>query len=240
MDTMIKKNMYLLANKVVHESRLFTNPQIKYVFIKNERKPQFVIGVRDDIDEIECIFHTSQANEPTLLEDLTYNHPIFSQETEVCEEGYLLSLMDEGYEPIFIDIQSHANLWDFIDYYMDILDSKEDTITKYIDYCALSGINPTLLSEYSDLIINDLYDVYIKEDQMIFCFNKDGDYIFLNHHDNEYIVESVNDSEEKTYPTFKEAFQNFLNLSIEDIAFRHIIEKDVSEAIERLGEKTHE
>lgn len=45
MEKSIRKNMYLLANKKVHESLLFTNPYIKYVLMKNERKPQFIIGM---------------------------------------------------------------------------------------------------------------------------------------------------------------------------------------------------
>lgn len=165
MEKSKRKNMYLLANKKVHESLLFTNPYIKYVLMKNERKPQFIIGIYDDIDEINCVFEPNNDNDQVILEDLEYKHPIFSEETEVCEEGYILSMISEGYEPVFIDIQTHVKLWDFIDYHIDTVDAEIDTIMDYLNYCHSSGINPSLLSEYSDIVINDLYAIYLKDEK---------------------------------------------------------------------------
>ena len=82
MEKSIRKNMYLLANKKLHESLLFINPYIKYVLMKNERKPQFIIGIYDDIDDINCIFEPKNDNEQVIIEDLEYKHPIFSEETD--------------------------------------------------------------------------------------------------------------------------------------------------------------
>ena len=65
MEKSTRKNMYLLANKKVHESLLFTNPYIKYVLMKNERKPQFIIGIYDDIDEINCAVSYTHLTLPT-------------------------------------------------------------------------------------------------------------------------------------------------------------------------------
>lgn len=166
MEKSTRKNMYLLANKKVHESLLFINPYIKYVLMKNERKPQFIIGIYDDMDDINCIFEPKNDNDQVILEDLEYKHPIFSKETDVCEEGYILSVISEGYEPVFIDIQTHIKLWDFIDYYIDTMDAEIDTIMNYLNYCYSSGINSNLLSEYSDIIINDLYAIYMKDEKL--------------------------------------------------------------------------
>ena len=166
MEKSTRKNMYLLANKILHESLLFITPYIKYVLMKNERKPQFIIGIYDDIDDINCIFEPKNDNEQVILEDLEYSHPIFSKETEVCEEGYILSMISEGYEPVFIDIQTHVKLWDFIDYHMDTVDSEKATILCYLKYCRSSGISPDLLSEYSDITINDLYAIYMKDEKL--------------------------------------------------------------------------
>lgn len=166
MEKSKRKNMYLLANKKVQESLLFTNPYIKYVLMKNERKPQFIIGIYDVIDEINCVYEPHPDNAPVFLEDLEYKHHIFSEETEACEEGYILSLISEGYEPVFIDIQTHVKLWDFIDYHMDTVDSEKATVLCYLKYCRSSGISPDLLSEYSDITINDLYAIYMKDEKL--------------------------------------------------------------------------
>lgn len=166
MEKSKRKNLYLLANKKVHESLLFTNPYIKYVLMKNERKPQFIIGIYDDIDEINCVFEPNNDDDQVILEDLEYKHPIFSEETGVCEEGYILSMISEGYEPVFIDIQTHIKLWDFIDYYINTVNVEIDIIMNYLNYCSSTGINSILLSEYSDIIINDLYAIYMKDEKL--------------------------------------------------------------------------
>lgn len=163
MDQSNRKKLFLLVVKKVHESLLFTNPQIKYILMKNERKPQFIIGIFDDIDEINCIYEPCPNNVPIFIENLEYSHPIFSEMTESCEEGYILSMIDEGYEPIYIDIQTHAHLWDYIDYFMTEMDHTKDTIIKYLEYCRASGIHPSVLIEYSDMYINDLYAIYIND-----------------------------------------------------------------------------
>ena len=240
MNKLIKKNMYLLANKTVYESRLFIDPQIKYIFMKNERKPQFVIGIYDPVDEIECIFNSVTADESISLENLKYSHPIFSEETGVCEEGYLLSLMDEKYESIFIDIPTHAKLWDFIDYYMDILDSKEDMIIKYLEFSRSSGINSILLSEYSDSIINNLYAIYLKDEKMILSYNKCDNYVYLDHDENGYIIESLENPKGTTYRDFKSAFYDFLSIVLNDITSTHSIQEELNETLIKLGEKKHE
>ena len=237
MEKSTRKNMYLLAVKKVHESLLFTNPYIKYVLVKNERKPKFIIGIFDDIDEINCVYKPHLNNSTVLLENLKYNHPVFSEQTEMCEEGYILSLIDDGFVPVFIDIKSHANLWDHIDYYMGYFDTKKDIIIQYLKFCQSSGINLTLLSEYSDLSINDLYYLYIKNEQMIFYFNKGENFISLNFHEDGYISMKISST---WYPEFKEAFRNCLNFSIDDVVFRDEIQKDIDEVIQKLGDKEHE
>lgn len=75
-------------------------------------------------------------------------------------------MISEGYEPVFIDIQTHIKLWDFIDYYIDTVNAEIDTILNYLNYCYSSGINSNLLSEYSDIIINDLYAIYMKDEKL--------------------------------------------------------------------------
>lgn len=46
------------------------------------------------------------------------------------------------------------------------MDAEIDTIMNYLNYCYSSGINPILLSEYSDMIINDLYAIYMKDEKL--------------------------------------------------------------------------
>lgn len=79
MEKSTTKNMYLLAVKKVHKSLLFTNLYIKYVLAKNVRKPKFIIGIFDDIDEINCVYKPHLNNATVLLENLKYDHPIFSE-----------------------------------------------------------------------------------------------------------------------------------------------------------------
>lgn len=240
MEKSIRKNMYLLANKKVHESLLFTNPYIKYVLMKNERNPQFIIGIYDDIDELHYVFEPNNDNDQVILEDLEYKNPIFSEETEVCEEGYILSLISNGYEPVFIDIQTHVKLWDFIDYHMDTVDYEKATIICYLKYCRSSGITPELLFEYSDITINDLYAIYMEDENMILCYNKSNTYIFLDHESNKYTIESLENPEGTTYKDFKSAFHDFLSMVLEDITSTHAIKEDLGETLIKLGEKEHE
>ena len=240
MEKSIRKNMYLLANKKVHESLLFTNPYIKYVLMKNERKPQFIIGIYDDIDELDCVFEPNNDNDQVILEYLEYKHPIFSEETEACEEGYILSLISEGYEPVFIDIQTHVKLWDFIDYHMDTVDSEKETILCYLEFCLNAGINPDLLSEYSDISINNLYKLFIKDTYSILCYNKYGNFLSLDHDGNDYVLGLMDNSKKVQYTDFNSAFHDFLSIVLEDITSTHAIKEDLGETLRKLGEKEHE
>lgn len=180
-------NMYLLAVKKVHESRLFTSPHIKYVFTKNDRKPQFLIGISDEIDEINCIYELCSDNRLIYLEDLEYADSIFSDITEDCEEGFILSVMSEGYDPVFIDIQTHVCLWDYIDYYITEIEKEKETIIKYLEFCYSTGISSYLLSEYSDILINNLYSIYFKDPFMILIHKTHDNFLVSNSYEDGYI-----------------------------------------------------
>lgn len=101
-------------------------------------------------------------------------------------------MISEGYEPVFIDIQTHIHLWDFIDYHIGTVDTEKDTLLHYLEYCHSSDIAPSLLLEYSDVTFNNLYDIFLNDKQSIFFYNALGGYIFLNHHDNGFLLDSEN------------------------------------------------
>ncbi len=161
------------AIKLIYDSAMFVIPYLKYIMVKKGKKNKYMIGIQEVADKTNYIYISHHKKKLIKADDIHYLNKVDEENFDICEEGFVLFHLNNGYELIYIDIGFHAKMWLFIDDFLPSIFLHEKEVQKYLNFCRSTGVNVTLLEELIEIPLNNLY--------MEFPYSVDGVEILLEY-----------------------------------------------------------
>lgn len=183
------------AIKLIYDSTMFMMPNIKYIMVKKGKKNKYMIGIQEIVDKTNYIYISHHKKKLIKAEDIHYFNKDDEENFDICEEGFVLFHLNDGYELIYMDIGFHAKMWLFIDDFLPSISLHRIEIQKYLNFCRSTGINVTLLEELIEISLNNLYMEFpysIDGVEVILEYQFQTSYVILFQHKDKFYLQDMN------------------------------------------------
>lgn len=155
-----------IAEEALDTELYFENPALDFVLATND-DARYIIGVNDHRNG-KFIYKPFSCNPVKCYEDIHYKSRERRELYDECVEGYVLSCLCGEYELAYMNINLHADIWMFIDSFIDEIDYMlKDGVEKYLKFCLENGITRKVLEIYGETLLPDLYDVFLEKQEEI-------------------------------------------------------------------------
>lgn len=160
MEQINKKQIYENIAKTINTSKLFEHPVIDLILDVNDTNERIVYIHELEKEQSQAMYVVNQ--DETLTETpINQNDEIsiYSKPFSTTFEGqFFRKLNDHNTNIIYISLDFHICLWKFIDEHYDEICLIIDSLIEYAIYCKSTGINHTIINEYSDVELLDILD----------------------------------------------------------------------------------
>jgi len=214
---------------IIHTDILewFINPSISYILTKrnNQEKTTTIMGIYDEATDNEYVL-IGFGNELTLLKSYEINQSKKNLDMFGTRlESYVLHLLLANYNIIYMNLDFHGRMWNFIDEFIYEVTSFENGLYSYLNYCAKTGIQyETLITHTNWMLTIDIlfhfYEIEYRNYEVILYQPIGNQYLLLgtnfDKNNQRYYVVLLLDSEHqiiesKPYQKFDNALNDFNN-----------------------------
>lgn len=177
MEQINKKQIYYDIEKTINTSKLFENPVIDLILDINDKNERIVYLHEFEKEQSQAMYVINQDETLTETqinqddENNIYSEPFYS----TFEGAFFKKLNESNTNIIYISLDFHISLWKFIDNHYDEICLIIDSLIEYAIYCKSTGINHTIINEYSDVELLDILN--FDEEDYEEEFDEDGHFL---------------------------------------------------------------
>ena len=138
--------------------------QIDYILIQNKNGiEKYMIGITCDKEDYII---SPQSNKIVInAKNIKYKKR-YKELFEERIEGFILTKLNDGYEPVYMTMDTHCRLWEFINIHQEEMDYISNGLYKYFGFCNETGITHKTLEHFYGAKLNDIYWMFVEN-----CFN---------------------------------------------------------------------
>ena len=154
-----------------------------------------MIGIQEIVDKTNYIYISHHKKKLIKADDIRYFNKVDEDNFDICEEGFVLFHLNDGYELIYTDIGFHAKMWLFIDDFLPSIFLHEKEVQKYLNFCKSTGINVTLLEELIEIPLNNLYMEFpysVNGVEVLLEYQFQTSYVVLFQHKDTFYLQDMN------------------------------------------------
>lgn len=227
----------MLAIQLAREN--FELAELKYILIKPDKGiTDFIMGVSSlEGNFVFMPYHKT----PIVEEDSIQYKRKYRELFDECIEGYILLMLEKGYNILWMGMELHYYMWDFIDFFIDVMDEIPTGISTYVHYCKNNGITKEIIEDQMLESVNDIVGVFnddvidkykiiltetIGEERTVLAYKLDNDtheqsiiYRVVTSDDNRIINEDF-------HREIDNAFMDFMNRTMEKI-YRYYLNREM-------------
>lgn len=145
------------AENILESTKIYAGGTINFILRKTVKgKDKLIIGFKD-FDENQYVILT---NNKVLDGDCVRIGKKYRELFDEGIEGFIFENLDNGYEPVYMSLDIHADLWMFLDDYINETDYFLNGVYSYMNFCLKTGISHKLLFSHFQYIFEDLIRVF--------------------------------------------------------------------------------
>lgn len=141
------------AESILENTGIYEDGIINFVLCKKiKEKNKLIIGFKD-FDENQFIMLT---NNKVIKDDCIRIKKKYRELFHEGVETFIFEKLDNGFDPVYIDLDLNAELWMFLGDYIYEIEYILKGVYSYLNFCLETGINQELLLSNYPFIFDDL------------------------------------------------------------------------------------
>lgn len=145
-----------LAIQLTRET--FELAELNYILIKPDKgRTDFIMGVSSlEGNFVFMPYHKTSVIEEDKIQYKRKYRELFDESIE----GYILLMLEKGYSILWMGLDYHYYMWDFIDFFIDVMDEIPVGISSYVRFCKDNGITKKVIENLIFESVNDIVGIF--------------------------------------------------------------------------------
>lgn len=168
LNSLMKHKLKIEITSFLEECTYFLDPSLSFILTKEGKAGhENIYGVHENASDQDFLVLEAYDH----LQILSYDKVKYPKGMNQCDEPhieyYIFHSINKGFSLIYMTIEFHARMWDFVDEFIYHFKDMEKGLYDYLLFCEETGVNNKTLLSYSDYpcitdIINHFYQVEYK------------------------------------------------------------------------------